>query len=171
MAFFDNSLLLSNAQAITVTAASTNLYDVTGAGSGVVPSMVFGSTGLAGFDIGTGEGIRPSLYLTVGTAFVSGGGATLTVQIQAAVDNGSGSPGSYTTIAETGLLLAAALTAGAVIQLPIPPLTPGEALPRFYRVNYVVATSTFSAGTLTGGIMITPPTQVNKQYPSNFSAA
>lgn len=176
MAFFDQTLLLSNAQAITATAASTNIYDVTGAGSGVAPSMIFGTTNttaaLPGFDIGLGDGQAiPYLYLTIPTAFVSGGGATLTVQVQAAIDNGSNAPGTYTTIVETGLFTAANLAAGRVLLIPIPPITIGESLPRFYRFNYVVATSTFSAGTVTASILLNPPSKLeNTLYPSNFIA-
>ena len=172
MAFLDNALLLSNAQAITATAASTNLYDVTGSGSGVVPPMVFGTTGVAGFDIGLADGAStPMAYFTVTTAFVSGGGATLQFQIQAAPDNGSGSPGTYTTLYTSATFAASTLVAGAQLVVPVPPIVPGEALPRFYRFNYVVATSTFSAGAVTGGIIINAPSKLeNTLYPNNFTA-
>lgn len=173
MAYFDLATQLSSAQAITSTAASTNLYDVTGAGTGVAPAMI-GANGVntaIGFDIGSGDGMAiPYLYVVVTTAFVSGGGATLTIQLQAAPDNGSYSPGTYTTLCETQAFIAAQLVAGATIRLPVPPLAPGEALPRFYRVNYVVVTSTFSAGAVTADILLNPPEgQVGTLYGSNFT--
>ena len=167
--FLDQALKLSDAQAVTVTAASTNLYDITGAGAGNVPNMVFGTTGLAGADMGLGDSaMRPTCYFTVGTAFTAAGAATLQIQIQAAVDNGAGSPGAYTTIAETAALAVASLVAGANLQIPLPPVTIGEALPRFYRFNYVVATGPMLTGALTGAILLNAPTQTNTQYPANF---
>ena len=169
--FLDQSLKLSDAQAITVTAASTNLYDITGAGSGNVPNMVFGTTGLAGADMGLGDSAaRPTCYFSVGTAFTAGGAATLQIQIQAAVDNGAGSPGAYTTIVETAALAVASLVAGANLQIPLPPVTIGEALPRFYRFNYIVATGPMLTGTLTGAILLNAPTQTNTKYPANFTS-
>lgn len=171
MAFFDNALLLSNAQAITVTAPSTNIYDVTGAGAGVKPNLVFGTSAVFGADIGTGDGAaRPTAYFTVGTPFTAGGSATMQFQIQAAIDNGSNSPSTYTTIAETDAIAVATLTAGTNFNIPIPPITAGEALPRFYRFNYVVATGPMTGGTISGDILLNPPTQVITQYPSNFTS-
>lgn len=175
MAFFDQTLLLSSAQAITATAASTNIYDITGAGSGNSPGVSFGNATTFGADMGIGDGVAvPYLLMTVGTAFVSGGGATLTVQIQSAPDNGSNAPGSYVTLSATQAFTAAQLTAGAVLLLPIPPVAPiklGEVLPRFYRINYTVGTSTFSAGTVTSVILLNPPSGlVSTLYPNNFIA-
>lgn len=174
MAFLDQALKLSVAQAVTVTAASTNLYDVTGAGSGNSPNMTFGVNALgvaqtAGFDIGTGDAAaRPTLLLSVDTTFTAGGAATLTAQIQAAPDNGSNAPGTFTTIIETGALALAQLVAGKLFAIPIPGLAPGEALPRFYRVNYVVATGPMTAGAISASILLDAPTQINVQYPANF---
>lgn len=176
MAFVDIALQLSNAQALTATTVSTSVYDVTGAGSGNAPNMVFGigSTGgaaTAGFDIGLGEGNRPVAVFSVGTTFTAAGAATLTIQIQAAPDNGSNSPGTYTTIGQTGPIALANLTAAAgPLQFPIPPIEPGEALPRFYRFNYVVATGPFTAGTITGNILLDAPSLTVSQYPANFSS-
>lgn len=171
MAFFDNTLLLSNAQAITSTAASTTIYDVTGAGSGVTPSLIWGTSTVFGEDIGTGDGVRPTAYFTVGTAFTAGGAATMTVTIEAAVDNGSNVPGTYFVIYSSEAIPVATLTAGRNWSVPIPPLAPGEPLPRFYRFNYTIATGPMLSGTLTAGILLNPPAgAVSTLYPSNFRA-
>ena len=170
MAFLDQALKFSDAQAITVSAASTNLYDITGAGSGNVPPMSFGTTGLAAADMGMGEGIRPNILVSVAEAFTAAGAATLQIQVQAAPDNGSGSPGTYTTILETAAIPKATLTLGANFQLPLPPLAVGEVLPRFYRLNYVVATGPMTAGKLNSSLLLNAPTQVNIQYPANFTS-
>lgn len=177
MAFFDQTLLLSSNQAITVTAASTNVYDVTGAGSGIAPSMSFGNTavGSFGMDIGVGDGAAvPYLYLTVGTAFVTGGGATLQVSIQASPSSAN-SPSGYVNIYSSQLFTAAQLVAGATLLVPVPPFAPielGETLPRFYRVNYTVGTSTFSAGTVTAVLLLNAPAGlVSTLYSNNFVQA
>ena len=178
--FLDNLIQLSTAQAITSTAASTNLYDVTGAGSGNASGMIGGVTSsgnaLIGFDIGAGDGMSiPTMFFDVSTAFVSAGGATLQLQIQAAPDNGTNnSPGTYVTIAESDIITAAQLTAGATFSYPIPAVPKsifGEAMPRFYRVNYVVATSTFSAGAINANIVLDPSNVTKIQnYPANYIA-
>lgn len=177
--FLDALVQLSTAQAITATAASTNIYDVTGAGSGNAPNMIGGVTAsgnaLIGFDIGDGDGIAiPQVYVDVSTSFVSGGGATLTVQLQAAPDNGSNAPGTYVTIYQSAALTAAQLanTAELQFQVPeVPPSTFGEAMPRFYRLNYVVATSTFSAGAVNANIVLNPSNGTKlRNYPSNYVA-
>lgn len=178
--FLDALIAFSTAQAITSTAASTSIYDVTGAGSGNAPNMIGGvtSTGnaLIGFDIGDGDGFAiPEVYVDVTTPFVSGGGATLTIQLQAAPDNGSNAPGTYVTIFQSAALTVAQLTTtGSHVQFQVPevpPTTFGEAMPRFYRLNYVVATSTFSAGALSANMVLNPSNGTKLQnYPSNYIA-
>ena len=172
MAFFDNSLLLSNAQAITVTADSTTIYDVTGAGSGTAPKLLFGGT-VFGEDIGAGEGLaRPVAYFIVGTTFTAGGAATLQISVQAAPDNGSNVPGTYVALDQTFPIPVANLVSGAAVQLVIPPVPPTLALPRFYKFTYTVATGPMTAGTITGGIMLAPTNnQISRLYGSNFIAA
>ena len=171
MAFFDNTLLLSNAQAITTTAASTNIYDVTGAGSGVAPSMVFGSnTTTYGFDIGTGDGATtPVAYFTIITAGTGAG--TITFSVQAA-PNSSNSPGTYTTLASSAAYVGTSLVAGAVIAIQIPPyelIANAEGLPRFYRFYYTVSGS--ATATVTAGILLNPPLGfVSTQYANNFTS-
>lgn len=171
MAFLDNALLLSNAQAVTTTAASSTIYDITGAGAGNPPPVSFGTATVFGADMGTGDGMaRPTCLFTIPTAFTAGGAATLTIQIQAATDNGSNQPNSYTTLWQTDALPVASLTAGALMNVPLPPVVIGEALPRFYRFNYVVATGPMLTGKITAAIMLNPPTQVSIQYPANFTS-
>ena len=177
--FQDALLTLAGNQAISSTAAGTNVYDVTGVGSGTVPPMitgVLGTTGAAvpiGFDIGAGDGFAiPEVTYEVPTAFVSAGGATLQIQLQAAPDNGSGSAGTYQTLVQTSTFTAGQLPANTIGQFQVPPVQPnwvGEALPRFYRLNFVVGTSTFSAGNINAFLNLNP-TQATKigLYPGNY---
>lgn len=178
--FLDSLINFSTAQALTVTAASTNVYDVTNAGAGNAPNMIGGvnaSTGAAvviGFDIGAGDGFAiPEVYWNVPTTFTAGGAATLTIALQAAADNGSNSPGTYFTIVQTGALAVANLVAGTSGQFQVPEISPdmgfGEAQPRFYRLNYTVATGPFTAGAITANIVLNPQ-QATKigLYPGNY---
>lgn len=179
--FQDSLLTLAGNQAITSTAAGTNVYDVTGVGSGTVPPMitgVLGTTGAAvpiGFDIGAGDGMTiPVVTWEVPTAFVSAGGATLQISLQAAPDNGSGSAGTYQTIVQTSTFTAGQLAANTIGQFQVPKIAPnwvGEALPRFYRLNFTVGTSTFSAGNITAYLNLNPTQATLLQlYPGNYVA-
>ncbi len=177
MAFFDNPLLLSNAQAITTTAASTNIYDVTGAGANNAPSMTFGTnTTTYGLDIGTGDGTAiPHAYFSIITTGTGAG--TITFQVQAAPVGASNAVGTYVTLAASQAFVGTTLIAGDVIDLPIPPyasaaaqIGPGMGLPRFYRFNYVVSGS--ATATVTAAILTNPPLgYVSTQLGNNFTAA
>ena len=174
----------SSSQTITSTVASTSVVDITGAGSGNVPNMIGGwnpsetsgtaSSAYLGADIGQGDGIAiPYVAMFVSQAFVSAGGATFQVSLLAAPDNGSGSPGTYTQLYQSLAFSSASLTAGQTLLFQVPPRAisgqPGEALPRFYKLSYTVASSTFSAGTVNAGIVLNPPNGlVNTLYNNNF---
>lgn len=179
--FLDALTLLAANQAVTSTAAGTAVFDVCGVGSGTVPPMITGvngSTGAAvgvGFDIGAGDGFAiPEVFWNVPTAFVSAGSATMQIALQAAPDNGSGSAGTYVTLVETEALTPAQLAANASGQFQVPPVGAnwvGEAMPRFYRLNFIVATSTFSAGNITAELVLNPSQATKIQrYPGNYVA-
>jgi hypothetical protein len=116
--------------AITSTAASTNVIDL----------------GVAR-DIGsTGDSTEPNVLIQVGTALT--GGTSLNVQLEGAPDNGSGLPGTYGVLDESGVIPAASLVAGARILLgPLPRVGAGNVMPRFLRLNYVVV-GPFTGGTV-----------------------
>ena len=109
-----------------------------------------------GRDIGIGEGLE--IVVQVMTAF-TGSSSTLQVQVQYAPDNGSGSPGSYVTVAQSIAYALTALTAGAeLLRIKVPPMTPtsqfGSALPKFMQMNYVVGTANMTAGAIASFITI-----------------
>lgn len=167
MSFYDAPLTLSSAQAITTTAASTLIYDVTGAGSGNAPSMTFGN-GSKGFDIGMGDSnVRPTARWYVTTNGTGTG--TIAFAVQAAEDNGSNAPGTYVTLAQTEAFVGTALDVGKYIDLPIPQastVTPNF-VPRFYRFNYVQTGD--GAVSVTGIIMLNAPSITGAVlYGNNF---
>lgn len=115
MAYLDAQNLYSDAQALTVTAPSTNTID-------------------HGQDrnVGIGEPLAVVITVDVGAA----GGGTLTIALQSDDNAAFASPA---TPATTIAIPAASLTAGAQIVLPVPPDTFSE---RFTRLNYTLATMT-----------------------------
>jgi hypothetical protein len=174
MAILDVASLLSNNQAITVTAPSTAVYDTAGLGVGQPVLNIFGNAttdSSFGQDMGDGGPLvsGPQVAAYVGTAFAAGGAATLQVQLQAAVDtNNSGTPGTWQTILETDAYALATLTAGQKIaDFTVPKRYPGQNFPRFYRLNYVVATGPMTAGTIAWAGLLTG-TDENPLYPAAY---
>lgn len=133
----------SAVQAITTTADSTNIFDVTGAGVGNAPAMI-GAGGLntaIGVDLGAGDGMAvPQIIVEIVTPTTVTG--TLTISLKAAPDSGSYTEGSYTTLYTSAALTGATqLAAGAILKFNVPPIIAGEALPRFYKLTYTVSAS------------------------------
>lgn len=136
----DGAFCFDSASTISSSTTSANVVDI----------------GPGARDIGEG-GPPLALLVQTGAAFASSGSPTLTVQFQGAPDNGSGSPGTYTTYAESGALALASLPADAriwnanvpgVLVRTLPP-NGGTPLPRFLQLNYVVSGGTFTAGSIT----------------------
>lgn len=174
----DNSLAFSTnwatVQTVSATADSTNVVDITGAGSGNAPAMIngFPATNTAiGEDYGAGDGVAiPYLYVSLPTA--SGGTQTgsFTISIKAAPDNGSYGQGTYTTLYTSASVVSSALKSGSSLLVPLPPTLfnwPSEALPRFYKLTYTV-TGTMSQGFLAGLMLNPPSTLLLGQYNENF---
>lgn len=177
MAFMDNQLAFSSTwstpQAISATADSARVVDITGAGSGNAPAMIngFPATNTAiGEDYGAGDGVAiPYLYLT--TTATGTGTGTITISINAAPDNGSYSPGTYTQLYSTAAIVGNTLPSGSTLLVPLPPTLfnfPSEALPRFYKLIYTVSGT---AGTsVLAGLMLNPPsTLLLGKYNNNFT--
>ena len=102
-------------------------------------------------DMGIGDDPALKLLCVVKTTFTAG--TSLQVQFQGAPDVG-GSPGTYTTYAESAAVLEADLVAGRYllpIDVPRPP--PGVGLPRFYRLQYVTA-GTHTTGTIHAALVL-----------------
>lgn len=148
----DINLRLDSVAAVTVTAAAANVIDL-----------------LNARDMGVGDAYeRLEAVFTVGTAFAAAGAATLTFQVQGSVDNIT-----WTTYCQTDAIPKANLTAGQVIRLPVAPRPPHSAgLPRYYRVNYVVATGPFTAGTITSDFVpVTHQANNPESYPPGVTVS
>lgn len=130
----DASLIFSAAQAVTATAVSDNKFNL-----------------YAARDLGAG-GANPTLRLqaSVNTLFVTADAATLQVQVTGC-DTESG---TYVVMAESKAIAVAALVAGArLFDIDLPRPVPGQALPKFLQLNYVVGTGSFSAGKIDAALV------------------
>ncbi len=148
----------SVAQALSTTAASSNVFDITGAGAGTAPSMI-GAGGLRtalGADLGAGDGMAvPEVLITNALTTAGTGSGTLTISLEAAPDNGSYSPGSYYTLASTDAIVGTSIVAGWQLILPVPSIPPGAALPRFYRLVYTISGTV--AATVNANLLLNAP--------------
>ena len=129
----------------TGTQAASNIIDI--GLSGLPTSANAGGAR----DLGIGD--DPALkFMCQATAYTSGG-TSIQLQLQGAPDNGSGAPGSYTTM-WTGPVVAVANISGplalsspgsvylANIDFPRP--VPGQPYPRYFQLNFI------SVGTFVG---------------------
>ena len=116
--YIDKALQVSNEQAVTVTAASTDVID-------------FGQTNS---DVGMSDHL--SMVITVDEAATAAGAATVTFAVQDSADNSS-----FSDVAVTAAIGKATLVAGYQHVIPMP-----TKLRRYCRVNYTVATGPLTAG-------------------------
>jgi hypothetical protein len=122
---FDKECLLSDAQAITVTADSTNVYDARADNA----------------EVGLGEPIV--VHFVVTEAFTADGAGTLTVTISTSNDNSS-----YTAIGNSsGAIGKATLALGYTFSISVP--AGGD---QYYKAIYTVATGPMTAGKITAQI-------------------
>lgn len=134
----DNTNLYSDSQAITATAASTNVVDVGAAGT------AFGHAAALARDIGKATEIP--LYISVTQAFNNL--TSLKVSFQSDDDVAFGTANNV--VAERTYVLAE-LTLGA--RLPFPAEIPEGSAGRYTRLNYTVAGTAPSTGKIFAGVV------------------
>ncbi|MXE22797.1 hypothetical protein FQZ41_06015 [Escherichia coli] len=135
----DKLLMFSEAQAVTNTAASTDVIDL---------GPIDGSRR----DIGVGYPLE--FWVLVNEAATASGEATVNIQLQTSENNSS-----WTTIYDSGALAKTALAAGKrVVSAKVP-----AGVQRYLRVNYSVATGQLTAGKFTAGISL--DVDANTPYP------
>lgn len=137
----DALCLLSNAQAVTATAVSTNSYDL-----GVAREMA--------------DEAELFIVTTVGTTVTAAGAATVQFQL---VQSANADLSAATIIAQTDAIPKALLVAGFTLTNPIP----RGVTSRYIGLQYTVATGPLTAGTFTANILIDP--QDNRRYATNFA--
>lgn len=135
--YIDRSLQVSNEQAVTVTAASTDVID-------------FGQA-----NPNTGLTDQLTMAITVDEAATAAGAATVTFAVQDSADNSS-----WADVAATAAIGKAALPAGAQVLVPMP-----LQHRRYVRVNYTVATGPLTAGKFSAQVVT--GVQASRAYPDS----
>lgn len=135
----DKSLQVSDAQAVTASAASTDVID----------------TGVANRAIGTDTSL--ALSITVDESATASGSATVTFSLQDSADNST-----FADVVASAAIAKTALTAGkqpVLFKLP-------HGLRRYIRVYYTVATGPLTAGKFSAQIVMNG--QNNVAYPDSL---
>lgn len=135
---FDKQSLFSDAQAVTVTAVSTNVIDL-----GATGTPNGGSVALKR-DLGAGGPVAMRIQVT--EAFAALTSLKVTMQTSDVENFGSG----VVTVSDTAVVALADLVAGYVFQ---PQYVPRGANKRYLRLNYTVAGTAASAGKITAGLV------------------
>lgn len=156
--FVDTQTELSDAQAVTATAISTNVIDLQAALGGGT-NIAYGNTLL---DIGQGEDV----YLVVNTAVTAtdtGSDATLTVSLETATDAGL-TTGAVVHFSTAALAFASFATAGTQL---VAIKLPAADYKRYLGVRYTVAAGPLTAGAFDA--FLTKDIQRAKIYKSAFT--
>lgn len=138
---FDKQTQFSDAQAVTATAASTNLIDLGAAGT------IYGASGAMTRNVGKGRKIP--LLIQVVEAFATLTSLTVSVEVD---DNSSFS--SPKTIGTTGAIAVADLVAGKIFNIDA---VPRDADERYMQLRYTVGGSNATTGKITAGIVAAVP--------------
>jgi hypothetical protein len=146
----DKLELLSDEQALTATAISTNVYDTLPSGG----SLNAGDTGGPTANTTTNFGAGKTMYfyaLVTTTLDSSGEAATLDVTVESSADTSNGTPTVHLTLAQVA---EATLAAGYWIAKGVP-LPPGD-YKRYICANYTVGTENFTSGKVSAWLSDTP---------------
>jgi len=137
---FDNQSMLSDQQAITASAPSTNVIDLGKTGT------AYGHAAAVKRDIGPGSAIP--LRAQVTEAFTAGGAATLQVQLEVSATENFAAP---KVVWQTPAIALADLKPGKVF---VPEYITRGTDERYFRLNYVVASGPMTAGKITAGVTL-----------------
>lgn len=136
----------------TGTQAASNILDL---GLNGLPTSANGG---GARDIGVGDDPAMKLSALVIAAFT--GGTSLQLQLQGAPDNGSGAPGSYTTMWTSAAIAEASLVAGAQLaNIDVPRVVFGQVPPRYLKLNFI-SVGTHSTGTIEAQIVLDRDDQI-----------
>lgn len=156
----------------TATADATNVVDL-----GVINGIPSSANGGGARDIGTGD--KPSLKLSAIVTAAFAGGTSLALVLSGAPDNGSGAPGSYTVMWQSPAVvpLASLVQGQQLANIDIPRPAPGQVMPRYLKLGYVVVGVMSGGGSIEAQIVIdrddqvVGPTGAYSGYPAGLTVA
>lgn len=155
-----------------VAVPSPGIIDLMGSGVGTAPPNIIGTATVFGQDPGIGM-FRPEINAVIGVALA--GSTSINMALQYAVDSGVGGgyqPGTWITIAETGAIAIANLTAGVVIgRFPFLPAFPAGTLPRYIRLLWTPVGTTTAGTILSALVTLVRDDQANKFAAKNYAVA
>jgi len=135
-----------NTDAPTASANATNTIDLGLAG---LPGSAAGG---GARDIGVGDDPALKLMAVVTASFT--GLTSIQLTLSGAPDSGTGTPGAYTVMWTGPAVAAANAIQGAFLaNVDVPRQVPGQPLPRFLRLGYVIA-GTGTGGSVEAGIVL-----------------
>lgn len=151
---------------------SQNMFTSQGAGDSPTSSGGTPSTNVIDLgvnrDIGGAVTDELQLLCQVISSFATSSGGTLQVQLQTAPDNGSGAPGTWSTIEESDFVPVSSLVAGyKFLEGPMASPVSGAA-GRFLRLNFNVGTGPMTAGTIEAALV--PAMQHSPVYKGGYVA-
>jgi hypothetical protein len=135
----------------TGTQTSSQIIDV-GVGTSSAPALPSDASGGGYRDLGIGDDPALKLLVEVTVAFASG--TSLQINLQAAPDSGTGTPGTFVTWWGTPVYTEAQLVVGARlfdIDWPRPPAAVAQG--RFFQLQYTNV-GTHTAGTIVGNAVL-----------------
>ena len=136
----------SDDQAVTATAASTNIVDFLALGR----------------DMGSGHPIWA--YAVCTTTATSGGSAVVTVSVEVATDAAFTTP--IPLVSGPAVAVANVVKGKELLKVRLPPTDDQY---RYMRFKYTATTANLTAGTFTGGLVLGVPTY--KPYPKGYDNA
>lgn len=140
---------------VQATYICSNILDL-----GVVGLPSF-ANGAGARDIGIGDDPMLKLHARMITALTSAGAGTIQLVLSGAPDNGSGAPGAYTTMwTSTAYSLAQAYAGADLANVDVPRVIPGQPLPRFLRLQFIIGGATTTGGTMESQIVIDRDDQI-----------
>lgn len=178
----DQNMVLSSAQAITATAASTNTYDIE-IGNTVTttftpsPNAIIGNATYFGEDLGLGRGVGQPMIEVFSGSGTPAVATSLQIAAQGAPMNNTAFASGLVSdlvfvpyIETRGIPLASILASIRLASFALPRREAGAALPRFLNINYIVVGSNFTGLTVNAYINLGDTSAQNTlgQYPSNY---
>jgi hypothetical protein len=124
---------------------------------GVTSAIPSSANGGGARDIAIGD--EPALKLSVMCTVAFTVGTSLQIELDGAPDNGSGAPGSYTTMWQSQAIAEANLVVGQLCNIDLPRIVPGQVLPRYLRLRYITV-GTHSTGQVEAQIVIDEINQI-----------